>query len=962
MEAVAAMEQREVWANGHTLCLGGRQYHIQGVAGMGANAIVYRVAYQDGLSQAQHTALLKELYPALSGVSRQGGVLTVAPDAQAAFDAHRQSYLRGNDAHLRQLAAQAGRVTGNIDSFAAFGTLYTLLDYHGGHTLEALLAQPPGASAETAVRRLLSLLEALRPFHDENLLHLDISADNILMLPVLGGYQAACEPMALIDYNGVWDRSAAGAPCLSSKAGYSAPEARLRDTASLGFATDLFSVCAVFFEMLTGRRLTQGECSGQFHTRMSQAAEAACEGLPQTARLWAVRILRKGLSPLAARRYQSIGQLRDAACELLDRIHGRGVTHAALWEAAAASLPESAPPEGLLPLTVKVDGHTMPAGGDWLPGTGHVLLSGAGGGGKTTLLAALHRRFASQYDPAAPVCYYIPLLRWQGRTPFLMRCLAEGITPADDAATQADVHAALAALLQRPLPSGAPVLVLLIDGLNETGARPEALYREIAAFARLGGVRMVATSRNAGDLRRLPDGFASAALNPPAQSDVAHALRKAGLLAVTPPAVMGMLTCPLLLAFYRDMWAAWRQSGQAPATQPPDFTTPQALLAAYIQGQVARFESQHRESEVDCLRARYATAHLLPNLADAMRGQPALTQAQAQAVVARDYRALRSRAFAAAYPAYLGKSRLLLQDVRSAAEWYDVAVREALTERLALLSPQRGGEVALRHDSFRPVLRRAARGLRLRLCMQRAKRAGAWVLAAALLAGALAVGRALLFPAITQAEQTYVQNLYNAQLTAIMETLEIVKAATGVRDALAGGQEAPRIAALVPGSPATLDLQGIPWRKAGLTREAWATLLAAPDEASRLHLGALLSLADATDASHTAAYRTQRLAQYDAFAAAYKTYYLLSLYAAYAQADDAARQGLYQILKASPAIRVTFIQTPQPQGDAATVRAQCDSAHALLAQTLFYQLADAQASRWPDTAAMQAALAKALGH
>ncbi len=955
------MDRRAALSSGSTVRLGDRALRIEAVEGMGANAIVYRVTYADGLSPGRHEALLKELYPAVPGITRGADGLIVPPEAAEAFAQHRLSYLRGNEAHLRQLAAAAGRVSGNIDSFAAGGTLYTLLPCHGGKTLEALLTGRPRPGAEESARLFLSLLDALAPFHDAGLLHLDISADNLLVLPVLHGFEADLTPMLLIDYNGVWHVGGGAEPVFSSKAGYAAPEVRLCDASALCGATDLFSACAVFFELLTGRRLTEAECCGHFHPRMSAAVEAACEGLPQTARLWAVRILRKGLDPLPGRRCQSVTQLRAEVRELLSRMHGRGVTHAALWEAAARSLPDSPPPDCLLPLPVTQDGLSGHADEGWLAAQqGHLLLTGAGGGGKTTLLAALHRRYAARYDPRGPACHYIPLYRWQGRAPFLMRCLAEGLTPDDPAATQADVFAALSTLLAAPLPGGAPVLILLLDGLNEAGARPAALLREIAAFARMGGVRIVAASRAEADLRRLPDGFAHARLGALAERDVAQALRDMGLWAVTPPAMLGMLTCPLLLRYYRDTWAAWRAGGQTPAEHDPAFATPDRLVAAYLMGQVTRFEALHRDSEVDCLRARYAVEHLLPRLAAAMPGRPALTQAQAGKVAARDYRALRGRAFGKAYPAYMGRSRLLLGDVASPAEWYDAALRETLAERLALLTLGQGGEVALRHDSFRPVLRRQALRSRARLFGQRLKQAGAGLLAAALLTGALAAGRNLLFPPMTRAEQAAVQELYNAELSAMLDVSEVLKAAQNVRDALAGGEAPARVAALVPVNAGTLNGGGVPWQKAGLCETAWDALLAAPGDASRLHLGALLSLASAFTQAHTPAYRAERLAAYDAFALAYQRSYLTALHAAFAQADDAARADFYQTMTASPALREAFVLTPQPQGDAAALAAQTEAARAALAQTLFYKLAVAQAEALLEPDAMERALAEAV--
>ncbi|NCB35942.1 MAG: NACHT domain-containing protein, partial [Clostridia bacterium] len=644
-------DNRLAWSQGDELHAQGRVYRVESLLGMGSNSMVYQVSYADGLNSERHRALLKELYPALDGVCRENGRLTVSKEAEAAFDHHRQSFLQGNEVHLRQLRQQAGRVTGNIDSFELNGTLYTLLDYHASQTLDSLLDQQPRATVERSARRVLSLLDALAPFHEENLLHLDVSPDNVLILPVLHGYEADCEPMMLIDYNSVWDANTDREPCFSCKAGYSAPEARLSRVSLLTPATDLFSVCAIFFQMLTGRPLTENECCGQFLNHVCADVDRACEALPQTARMQAVRIIRKGIQPLSVQRYQAIDELRQAVMELLNRIFGKGVTHAALWEASLQSLREHEPPRRPVALSLQIDGKVFTNVEEAILGDPRpMLLQGNGGSGKTTLLKALHQRYALPYSPSEPICYYLPLFRWQGRTPFILHCLSEYLQPEKAGGTVEDVYAVLTHLLRHPLPNGKPCMLLLLDGLNETGVNHEALLREIRELASLGGVRVVVSSRNASDRKRLPDGFALASLLPPDAAEIDRFLRECKLDTVTTPEVRAMLNGPLLMQLYADTWDAWRDSGESLLATDPDFSTPDALRLRYLEGQLLRFELLRRESETACLRARYAVEHLLPRLASAMRTRPALTRQQAAAELAGDYRELLGKTFAQAYP------------------------------------------------------------------------------------------------------------------------------------------------------------------------------------------------------------------------------------------------------------------------------------------------------------------------
>lgn len=952
---------RLAWARGDELQAQGRAYRVESLLGMGSNSIVYQVSYTDGLSSERHHALLKELYPALDGVRREAGWLNVSKEAEAAFAQHRQSFLQGNEAHLRQLHRQAGRITGNIDSFELNGTLYTLLDYHASQTLDKLLEQEPRATVERSARRVLSLLDALAPFHEENLLHLDVSPDNVLILPVLHGYEADCEPMMLIDYNSVWDQKTDREPYFSSKAGYSAPEARLCRATALTPATDLFSVCAIFYQMLTGRPLTENECCGQFLSGVCGEVDRACEALPQTARLQAVRIIRKGIQPLSGQRYQSIDELRQAMMELLNRIFGKGVTHAALWEASLRSLRDHEPPRRPVNLSLQVDNHILSDVEDALLADPHpMLLQGSGGSGKTTLFKALHRRYSQHYSPLETVCYYLPLFRWQGRTPFLMRCLSEYIQPEKAGSSIEEVVSALTSLLRQPLPDGKPRLLLLLDGLNETGINHEALLREIRELARLDGVRVIVSSRNASDRKRLPDGFGLANLLPPDTVEIDRFLRTYKLDTVTTPDVRAMLNGPLLMQLYADTWDAWRDSGESLLTTDPDFSTPDALRQRYLEGQLLRFESLRRESETACLRARYAVEHLLPRLAAAMHARPALTQQQAVVELATDYRELRGKAFAHAYPAYLGKSRLLLAEVRNAEEWYDLMIREVLCNQLSLLVEQPDGELTLLHESFAGGLRAENRVIRHRLNARRFQLAGIIGFSALLLIGILWLTAPLKPDSISRAEQTAVDNLINAGCSTVLHVGEILKAQQNIRNLLADGTGKASVQALIPLADYTPYLTDVPWAKANLNQEAWTAVLQAPEDTSWLYLSALLVLTDSFDGSHTHSYQAEQLSQYDDFCALQKTSYLLMLYAAFSQAPQEARSQLYEQLQQIAPLTDIFVRTARPNGDLADAMLTSHTEQTLLEQTLYYQLAQNEAEKWPGTTAMAEELIRRL--
>ena len=294
----------------HTvLAFGAMDCHIETVVGQGSNAIVYKGWYSDNLNpELRHHVLVKELFPFHPQQKiqrREDGTIHVAPDAAELWQTHRESFEAGNAIHLRLLADHPELMVmgANLNSFHLNGTLYSVLGYSGGRSLQSELNRNASDLRSTA-RRMLLLLNALEAFHKSGYLHLDISPDNIMLVG-----QGTQERIFLIDYNSARQVGALGCPYFSFKAGYSAPEVCNGNGADVGFASDLYGVAAVFYRSLMGRSLTISD------TLRSRAPEALTSPLladaPQSVVSMVGTILRKGLHTLPRRRYQRIGQMRQ---------------------------------------------------------------------------------------------------------------------------------------------------------------------------------------------------------------------------------------------------------------------------------------------------------------------------------------------------------------------------------------------------------------------------------------------------------------------------------------------------------------------------------------------------------------------------------------------------------------------------------------------------------------------------
>lgn len=749
---------------GSLLILGGISYRLDAIEGCGSSAIVYQATYPDNLNpEALHRVLVKELFPVYANGkihrAADGGIVCAA-ESSGVMEEARRRFRMGNQVNLELLQQNPAATAGNLNSYEAYGTYYSVLSLHGGETLlHRLNAQHQLPVREAAVI-MRQMLRALECFHSRGLLHLDISPDNILLLP---------EQVLLIDFNSVWDtRDDDGDSfAFSHKPGYSPPEVLLENAQEICPATDLYACCAVFFHMLAGRRLREEELAGNL--RKSLPAALPCfHDIPQTAAAKAATLLLRGLHPLPRRRYPSISALQADLEELIRRLDGWGVTESALWEVSAAAFrTQRLPPWNYLAQPVEGTSGVMnqSALAKALEQGGLFLLSGAGGMGKTRLMQELWAQNAKQYRPGAPVYWYLSLKDYQetgGASHFIRRALLQSLHFLPEAPHYADaLHAVEKLLRQAPAK-----LVLLLDGLNEAGVKQEPLLREIEALGRLPGVGVLVTERSDAVLDYALLEFARLTLSPLTDAQIAAQFADRKMTLPSQTALRQLLTTPMLLFLYLEVFQLPVGAEQAPVPE-----TQADLLSLYL----VRFTRQTmREDSGDLasqLISRYTISHLLPQLAYEMqrRGRTALSREMVRSIAHKSYRVLRSRRFGAAFPDYLGKSRLMLAGLNGADEWYDLAVRERLMERFGLLSVTTQGQIALLHDSFLPILAQQHEGNRRILARRWRRRIIAVAAAVMLLAG---IGTAALM-------RLHSQSSYTAE-----EQAEIYDALAGLNTAL----------------------------------------------------------------------------------------------------------------------------------------------------------------------------------
>lgn len=134
------------------------------------------------------------------------------------------------------------------EQLQANGTTYLVMDYVSGVPLKKYMKirQAP-FSEEDALTMMRPILLALRMMHKKNILHRDISPENLMVHSDLS--------LTLIDFGAArtFSRDDDDNLTVILKRGY-APEEQYHSNSRQGPWTDLYAVCAVLYQMLTGIR------------------------------------------------------------------------------------------------------------------------------------------------------------------------------------------------------------------------------------------------------------------------------------------------------------------------------------------------------------------------------------------------------------------------------------------------------------------------------------------------------------------------------------------------------------------------------------------------------------------------------------------------------------------------------------------------------------------------------------
>lgn len=269
------------------------KYEIQRVLGSGSFGVTY-LAMDLVL---EHQVAIKEYAPA--GICRRqtDGSLCPAEGYEAEFAEGRRRF-REEAARIYGMFDLPG-ICSVLDFFEENGTAYLVEEYLPGGTFRAYLNGRRGHVLPFAECRTLfaPVLEGLCQLHARGIIHRDISPDN-LMCTGDGAWK-------LIDFGAAFQIGEQTAE-RSGKIAYAPPELYAKEE-NCGPWTDLYAICCVIYEALTGHR-PPSAIKRLRKDRLRPAASYAA--IPPKAEA----ALMQGLSLDISRRFFYVGSLMEGLC------------------------------------------------------------------------------------------------------------------------------------------------------------------------------------------------------------------------------------------------------------------------------------------------------------------------------------------------------------------------------------------------------------------------------------------------------------------------------------------------------------------------------------------------------------------------------------------------------------------------------------------------------------------------
>lgn len=242
---------------------------------------------------------VKEFYPA-GLVNRAPGECEVgllSGDRQQQYRVQLKRFLME-----AQSIAQFGKakdIVNVYDFFEANNTAYIIMEYVDGVLLKDYLERQGRLEPDVALSVITPIIKAVKKIHTKGIIHRDISPDNIFI--------SGENSIKVFDFGAarLSDSSEGKAGEKVIKVGYSAPE-QYRDKSCQDFYTDIYSVGAILYQMMTGIKPMEST-EREFRDELKSPAELGVRLEPNID-----RAIMEAMAVKPELRFQSIQHFEDA--------------------------------------------------------------------------------------------------------------------------------------------------------------------------------------------------------------------------------------------------------------------------------------------------------------------------------------------------------------------------------------------------------------------------------------------------------------------------------------------------------------------------------------------------------------------------------------------------------------------------------------------------------------------------
>lgn len=270
------------------------RYMIGALIGEGGFGLTY-IGY-DNIFDSK--IAVKEFYP--NGLANRN--VAVSPKVnRLGSEKAKKAYEKGlgqflNEAKLLAKFTDEPGIVSVRDFFEDNSTAYIVMEYLEGETLKSYLRNVGLIEYDNALCLLMPVIESLGKLHKKNLLHRDISPDNIML---------SGERIKLLDFGAAREIADEKSLSVVLKHGY-APMEQYRRHGNQGPWTDIYALCAVLYRCITGS-VPDDSTDRVFDDTLKRPSELGIEISPSFE-----NVLMRGLAIKPEDRFQSIEELIKA--------------------------------------------------------------------------------------------------------------------------------------------------------------------------------------------------------------------------------------------------------------------------------------------------------------------------------------------------------------------------------------------------------------------------------------------------------------------------------------------------------------------------------------------------------------------------------------------------------------------------------------------------------------------------